>query len=190
MKRKNNIVLFILLVWAINVYSQQAQIQKDTFYFLTIVTWLDNGRPMTNFALIKSLNNLSELDIDSQDKFVCDFYKSAIVSEDPTIVLDKYLVRYKDSADIFREDIGKGLLKINKSEKKIFVHLKDNKSITLYISKIYASFWEYPISEKPDINHSFAVKCYNKNYFLSLKKVDKCLRIKKSEIKNIEQKYR
>lgn len=182
MKRKNNISLLFLLLCTIEVFSQQLTIEKDTFYFLTIVGSLPNGRPMTNIALLKSLDDLRLFSKDNQDKFLCDFYKKAIISEDPNIGFNKVTSFSKDSLEQRFYDINTSLAKTNKREKKFNVYFQDKQNITIYVSKIIAFYWNLPIKEKSIVSHSLPVKCYNKDYYLTLKKVEKCLKIKNSEI--------
>ena len=187
MKRKTNITVLFLLFITIEVFSQNLKIEKDTFYFLTIVGSLPNGRPMTNIALLKSLNDLALSNKENQDKFICDFYKKGIVSEDPSIGFNNVVIFNKDSAEQWLADINIGLTKINKGEKKVNIFFRNKQNVTVYISKIVALYWHLPISEKSVVNHSIPVQCYNKDYYLTLKKVVKCLKIKRTEIKNIEK---
>lgn len=187
MKRKTNIILITLLLGSIKLFSQNLKIEKDTFYFLTIVGSLPNGRPMTNIALIKSLNDLSLLNKENQDKFMCDFYKKGIVSEDPSTGFNKVASFSKDSAEQWLADITIGLEKINKGEKKVNFFFRDRQNVTIYISKIVAFYWHLPISEKSIVSHSIPIQCYVNDYYLTLKKVVKCLKIKKKEIKYIQK---
>ena len=187
MKRKNNIIFLFLLLGTIKAFSQTLKIEKDTFYFLTIVGSLSNGRPMTNIALLKSLNDLPSFNKENQDKFMCDFYKKGIVSEDPSIGFNNVISFSKDSAEQWLTDINIGLTKINKGEKRVNILFSDRQNVTIYINKIVAFYWHLPISEKFVVNHSIPVQCYNKDYYLTLKKVVKCLKIKRTEIKNIEK---
>ena len=190
MKRKNNITLLFAVIIIFKVNSQNLPMLKDTFYFLTLVSSLDNGRPVTNIALLKSLNTLKEIKKDNQNRFICDFYKEAIISEDPMLGFNKILSYSTDSSEFRLKELGEGVAKMAKCDKKVNLHFTNGKSITMYMNKIVAYFWEIPMSNKSIISHSFEPLCYNKDYYLTLKKVTKCLKIKKSEIKQLEKDWR
>ena len=147
MKRKIKIIFLVLVLEITKIFSQNI-IEKDTFYFMTVIGSLPNKRPIANIALLDSISYLNKLNKDNQDNFICDFYKLAILSEDPILGFHNQNIFSVDSTELFLSDINLGLIKMRKHEKKINVFFKDKQNITVYINRIVADFWKLPISEK------------------------------------------
>ncbi len=193
MKRKINklVLIFLIIGGTIKGFSQNFLMERDTFYFITIIGSLPNGSPIATEALLSDINALKKFNKNSVNEFFCDFYHLAISTEDPTMGYDKMIRYFPDSANIWYSDIYSGLSKMNRCSKSIKrLTFKDNQSLTIYVSKIVAFFWKLPFSEKSIISHSIPIKCYDGSFYLILKNVIEVLKIKKSEINSIEKSWK
>lgn len=197
MKKKNNkylIGIYLIICWVLplNSNSQSIQTVKDSVYILLLKGELDNKQPISSYAVIKSVEDLSGLhDINNMDTFLCVLSKNSVLFEEPVFTLsrnrDLYGFPNEKKGNSFLSKLSKKVDELNNRYNQVTTRIFDNKkNIQISFVKVSGEFWSIPKKEEDlnDNSHSFSINagCYGKSYIYNLKDIDCSCKLSENEI--------